>query len=97
MSTMEHRIPKKDLKQTIHSKRRVGKPRKRWEDAAREEAVALRDTWASKTKAKDRENPGCNELSRLRLNLSCITTVAVAAAAHITEVMHVTAHMTPLQ
>jgi len=76
--------------------RRVGKPRKRWKDGVREDAVALRGTWALKTKAKYRENPGCNDLSRLRLNLGCITTAAVAAAAHITEVIHVPAHTTSL-
>jgi hypothetical protein len=73
--------------------RRVGQPRKRWEDRVREDAVALRGTWALKTKLKDRENSGCNDLNRLRLNLVCITTAAVATA-HITEVIHVPAHMT---
>ena len=92
---VEQRIPKKALQQTIHTNRRVGTPTKIWEDGDREDAVTLRDTWASKTKAKDRENPGCNELSRLRLNLGCITTAAVAAA-HVTEVIHVPAHMTSL-
>jgi len=86
---------------TTHTKessaidRCIRKPRKIWEDGMREDAVVLRDTWASKTKAKDRENRGCNELSRLRLDLGCITTAAVAAA-HITEVIHVPVHMTSL-
>ena len=92
---VEHRIPKKALQQTIHSNRRVGKPRKRWKDGMREDAVALCGTWTSKTKAKDRENPGRNEMSRLRHNLGCITTAPVAAA-HITEVIHVPPHMTSL-
>jgi hypothetical protein len=92
---VEHRTPKRALQQTIHSNRRVGKPRKRWEGGVREDAVALCGTWALKTKAKNTENPGCNDLSRPRLNLGCITTAAVAAA-HITQVIHVPVHMTSL-
>jgi hypothetical protein len=40
----EHRTPNKALQQTIHSNRKIGKPRKRWEDGVREDAVALRGT-----------------------------------------------------
>ena len=52
----DHRIPKKALQQTIHSKRRVGKPRKRWEDGVGEDAIMLLDTQAWKTKAKDKQS-----------------------------------------
>jgi hypothetical protein len=51
----ENRIPKKALRQTIHCKRWVGKPRKRLEDAAREDAVGLLGIRAWKIKASDRE------------------------------------------
>jgi hypothetical protein len=53
--TEENRMPKKALQQTIHGNRRVGKPRKRWEDGMREDAVELLGIRAWKTKAKDRE------------------------------------------
>jgi hypothetical protein len=48
-------IPKKAVQQTIHSKRRVGKPRKRWEDGVREDAIELLGMRAWKIKAKERE------------------------------------------
>jgi hypothetical protein len=43
------------MQQIIHSKRRVGKCRKRWEDGVREDGIALLGTQAWKTKAKYRE------------------------------------------
>jgi hypothetical protein len=51
----KNRMPKKALQQTIHGKRRVGKPRKRWEDGVTEDAVELLGIRAWKSKAKDRE------------------------------------------
>jgi hypothetical protein len=39
-------IPKKAVQQTIHGKRAVGKPRKRWEDAVREDCIKLLGTKA---------------------------------------------------
>jgi hypothetical protein len=75
---------------TSHTKQRPAtknsqqqKSRKIWEDRVREDAVALCGKWASKNKAKDRENLAGNEMNRLRHNLGCITTAAVAGA-HIT-------------
>jgi hypothetical protein len=35
----DNNIPKNALQQTIHDKRQVGKPRKRWEDGVRKNAV----------------------------------------------------------
>jgi hypothetical protein len=51
----KHCIPKKALQQTIYSNRRIGKPRKRWEDKVRENAVMLLGIQPSKTKVKDEE------------------------------------------
>ena len=51
-----NRVPRKTLQQTIHCKRRIGKPRKRWEDGMREDAVMLLGLLAWKTKAKGRES-----------------------------------------
>ena len=45
----EHRIRKKAQQQTVHCKRRMGKPRKRWQDG-----VTLLGIRALKTKTKDR-------------------------------------------
>jgi hypothetical protein len=49
------RITKTALQQTIYGKRAVGKPRKRWEDAVREDSIKLLGTKAWKAKAKDRQ------------------------------------------
>jgi hypothetical protein len=49
-------VPTKALQQTIHSKRRVKKHWKRWEDGVREDPIMLLATWAWKTKTKDRES-----------------------------------------
>lgn len=51
-----YHITKKTQQQTIHSRRRVGKPRKRWEEGVREDAIALLGLWALKTKGKDTES-----------------------------------------
>jgi hypothetical protein len=51
----KNRMPKKALQQTTHGKRCVGKPRKRWEDGVREDAVELLGIWAWKAKGKDTE------------------------------------------
>jgi hypothetical protein len=51
----DERISKKALQQTIYGKRAVGKPRKRWEDAVREDSIKLLETNAWKTEAKDRQ------------------------------------------
>ena len=48
-------MPKEVLQQIIDSKRRVGKPRERWEDGVRDDGIMLLGTQASETKAKDRE------------------------------------------
>jgi hypothetical protein len=61
------------LQQIIHSKRRVGNPRERWEDGVRDDGIMLFGTQASKTKAKI-ENPGGNALRGLRQVLCCNTT-----------------------
>jgi hypothetical protein len=37
----DNNIPKNALQQTIHGKRWVGKPRKRWEGGVRKDAVEL--------------------------------------------------------
>jgi hypothetical protein len=61
----EYRIPTKALQHTIHSKRRVKKHWKRWEDGVREDPVILRGTWALKTETKDTESWGqCIETAR---------------------------------
>jgi len=52
----EHCIPTKALQQTIHSKRRVNKHWKGWEDGVREDPGMLLGTWAWKTETKDRES-----------------------------------------
>jgi hypothetical protein len=54
MRMEEHCTPKKALQQIVHSKRRVGRPRKKWEDGVREDAIVLLVTQAWKTTAKDR-------------------------------------------
>jgi hypothetical protein len=48
-------VPKKALQLTIYGKRALGKPRKRWEDAVREDCLKLlgKKTW--KTNAKDKQ------------------------------------------
>lgn len=51
----ENRIPKKVLQQTIYGKRRRGKPKRRWEEAVREDAESLLKVKPWKTKAKDRD------------------------------------------
>jgi len=51
----EYRTTKKAAQQTQHNKRRLGKPRKRWEDVVGEDAIVLICTCAGKTKAKDKE------------------------------------------
>ena len=53
---VEHRMPKEVLQQIIHSKRRVGKPRERWEDGVRDDSIMLLGTPASKSKGKGRES-----------------------------------------
>jgi hypothetical protein len=52
----KHCILKKALQQIVHSMRRAGNPRKRWEDGVREDAITLLCTLAWKAKAKDRES-----------------------------------------
>jgi hypothetical protein len=51
----EYRTTKKAAQQTHHTKRRLRKPRKRWEDVVGEDAILLLCTQAGKTKAKDTE------------------------------------------
>ena len=51
----EYRTTKKAAQQTHHTKRRLGKPRKRWEDVVGEDAIMLLCMQAGKTKAKDTE------------------------------------------
>jgi hypothetical protein len=63
----EHCVPKKVLQPTIHSKRRVGKLQKRWEDGVTENAIVLRVTQVGKRKPKI-QNPGGNMLRRLQLD-----------------------------
>ena len=58
MRMVEHCMAKEVLQQIIDSKRRVGKPRERWEDGVRDDGIMLLDTQASKTKANDRESWG---------------------------------------
>ena len=55
MGMVEHCMAKEVLQQ-IHCKRRVGKPRERWEDGVRDDGIMLLGTQASKTKAKDGES-----------------------------------------
>ena len=55
MGMVEHCMAKEVLQQ-IHSKRRVGKPRERWEDGVRDDGIMLLGTQASKTKAKGKES-----------------------------------------
>ena len=56
MGMVEHCMAKEVLQQIIHSKRRVEKPRERWEDGVRDDGIMLLGTQASKTKAKDGES-----------------------------------------
>jgi hypothetical protein len=72
MRMVEQRMAKEVLQQIIHSKRRVGKPRERWEDGVRDDGIMLLGTLASKLKPKI-ENPGGNALRGLRQNLGCNT------------------------
>ena len=51
----DYHTTKKAAQQTNHTKRRIGKPRKRWEDVVGEVAIMLVCTRAWKTKTKDRE------------------------------------------
>jgi hypothetical protein len=51
----DERMPKKALQLTIYDKRALGKPRKRWEDAVREDSVKLLGTKTWKTNAKDKQ------------------------------------------
>jgi hypothetical protein len=80
----EHCIPKKALQPTIHRKRRVGKPRKRWEDGVTDNAITLLVTRVGKTTPKI-ENPGGNILRKLRLDLVCDTFVAAADTEMVTD------------
>jgi hypothetical protein len=45
---VEHCMAKGVLQQIIHSKRRVGNPRERWEDGVRDDGIMLLGTPASK-------------------------------------------------
>jgi hypothetical protein len=56
VGTEVYRVRKKGSQRTVHSKRRVRKPKKRWEDGVTEGAVPLFGTWAGKTKAKGTES-----------------------------------------
>jgi hypothetical protein len=70
MRMEEHCTPKKALQQTIHSKRRIGKPRKSWEDGVTEDAVTLLVAWYWKTTAKDRVSwRQCIEEAKARYGL----------------------------
>ena len=70
MGMVEHSMAKEVLQQIIHSKRRVGKPRERWEDEVRDDSIMLLDTQASKTKAKSRESwRQCIEGAKARFGL----------------------------
>jgi len=51
----EYRTTTKAARQTHHTKRRLGKPRKRWEDVVGEDATMVLCMRAGKTKAKDGE------------------------------------------
>jgi hypothetical protein len=51
----EHHISKKALQQTVHCRRWVANPRKRWEDGVREGAAELLAIQTWKTKVKKRE------------------------------------------
>jgi hypothetical protein len=51
-----HRLPKKSRQQGIHCKRRIGNPRKRWEDEMKDDVVMLLGIRTWKTKAKDGES-----------------------------------------
>lgn len=51
----EKRIARRSFTQQMHGKRIVGKPRKRWEDEVRKDAVNILGIRAWKTKARDRE------------------------------------------
>jgi len=53
---VEHCMAKKVLQQIIHSKRRVGKPRERWEDRVRDDGIMLLGTQTAKIKIEDRES-----------------------------------------
>jgi len=49
-------MAKEVLQQIINSKRRVGKPKERWEDGVRDDVIMLLGTQASKNKAKNRKS-----------------------------------------
>jgi len=60
----------KEVLQQIHSKRRVGKPRERWDDGVREDGIMLLGTQASQTEAKGRESwKQCIEGAKARFGL----------------------------
>jgi hypothetical protein len=70
MRMVEHCMAKEVLQQISHSKRRVGKPRERWEDGVRDDGIMLLGTQPSKTKAKDRESwRQCIEWAKARCGL----------------------------
>jgi len=58
---VEYFMANEVLQEIIHSKRRVGKPRKSWEDGVRDDGIMLLGTQASKLKPNI-QNPGGNSL-----------------------------------
>ena len=72
MGMVEHSMAKEVLQQIIHSKRREGKPRERWEDGVRDDGTMLLGTQTSEIKPKA-ENPEGNALRGLRQDLCCNT------------------------
>jgi len=72
MRMVEQCMAKEVLQQIIHSKRRVGKLRVRWEDGVRDDGIMLLGTQLQKLKPMT-ENPEGNALRRLRQDLGCNT------------------------
>ena len=72
MKMVEQCMAKEVLQQIIHSKRRVGKLRVRWEDGVRDDGIMLLGTQLQKLKPMT-ENPEGNALRRLRQDLGCNT------------------------
>jgi hypothetical protein len=63
-------MPKEVLQQIIHSKRRVGEPRERWEDGVMDDGIMLLGTQASETIDKDRKCwRQCTEGAKARFGL----------------------------
>ena len=70
MRMVERCMAKEVLQQIIDSKRRVGKPRERWEYGVRDDGIMLLGTLASETKAKSRESRRqCIERAKARFGL----------------------------